>query len=1687
MEAAVLASRRGLATTWSSPLATSGGVAPLKGPEMRRPHVMAVPLAFATLYSTMASAQTSRSATEGYEDLIKAAQTVTANGPDLFGEQVNLQDGATSFRATDVAVHLTSGLPMALGRKLGINAKDYDIYTDTVRDGELFGNWALDVPTMRGVFDERTGWISAMANGQQRCSVSSAGALAPPGRPSLLTTYTSFEPSQYWSGNQINIPGAGQEPLLYLPATQSRPADGRSYYGTTRSNWRVSCLPSVLNGAGEGFLVVLPDGTRYTFNWMSTRRVSALRETACNRLGCRDGVGLNRAEVTLSATKVEDRFGNWVAYNYDAANPRRLLSVTSNEGASIQLTYNASGKISTISSHGRTWTYSYADPATLGSVTRPDGSRWSFLYDNIYQVARSDSGLLWRDCVPPVTDQDAPPPAGQILTITHPSGAVGTFKFRKITHGTTNTPGVCYDPDPDRFGDEQVSSTPAAYRIASLYSKVITGAGLAARSWSYRYAPSWSWAQECSPTVCPDNSTSQTTVTGPDGTVTRYTFGNNYQTNAGQLLAETVESAGVVVKQTLSTYVTSATGFPFADAVGLDPQQFTNHLVTEKNRPQRSSLTLQDGVTFSWYVNTFDAFVRATSVARFNNLGAGKTDVTEYHDNLVKWVIGLTARQLNAETGLVTAQTDYDGNALPLRTYAFGKLEKTLAYHTSGALASVTDGNGNTISLSSWKRGVPQLLSYPATPDAPTGATEATVVDDLGQITSVTEENGFTTSYAYDAMGRVSQVTYPGQDAVAWAPRTLQFRALTAADSLPAGISVGQYRQYSEHGNHITATYYDALWQPLLTYDYDAANQAATLRTTSTAYDVDGQVIFQSLPSAVVTPSTTGTRTTYDALGREIRSEQDSELGILVTTTEYLPGLQTRVTNPRGFQTTTSFLAWDVPSYDLPQTSQQPAGKVIEITRHPQFGWPKQLLQRSADGSLQQKRSYVYETTGRLCKTIEPETGATVMGYDGANNPTWSAAGLTGGTYESTSTCSQAEAWSSGRRVVRTYDARNQLRQLAFPDGRGDQLWTYEKDGLPRTITAWNDVASGAPVVTTYAYNKRRLLASESLQQPGWYTWAIGYDYDALGNLRAQTYPTGLVVDYAPNALGQPTKAGSYASGASYYPNGALKQFTYGNGIVHTMTQNARQLPGRVSSSGGVADFAYSYDHNGNVASIWDHARDTGNGYYGRWLSYDGADRLTAAGSCTFGGDCWHQFTYDALDNLKSWKLGGVKDYADYVYQAQTHRLTAVRNTAGAEVATLTYDPQGNLASKNGQAYEFDYGNRLRNVPGKESYRYDALGRRVLTAKPGGAQVLWMYARGGEQLFSWEGPSDQKTREQVYLAGSLIATITHAWPSNAVLSTRYQHTDGLGSPVAVSNEAGAVVERNDYEPFGAIINKPTFSGIGFGGHVMDGGTGLTYMQQRYYDQTLGRFLSVDPVAADASSGTHFNRYKFASNNPYRFADPDGRMDKETRKELAEERRRQANERMAVRGSITGRAGSSSAQVSTGSRTAQAGQRSAGKPSTGARQATAATQAGTSGGSSSSGGSGGKPSRTGFSANGLLVGKPTLSASGTAAGGVGIAVTKGLVNADSSVGITTPALGLEASVDTSLISLTYTGSDAPEAPVYIAAGGSVHILGGASVNVTYTPPATFTLDVDVGVGAGASFRFFEVGATIDEDN
>jgi RHS repeat-associated protein len=129
----------------------------------------------------------------------------------------------------------------------------------------------------------------------------------------------------------------------------------------------------------------------------------------------------------------------------------------------------------------------------------------------------------------------------------------------------------------------------------------------------------------------------------------------------------------------------------------------------------------------------------------------------------------------------------------------------------------------------------------------------------------------------------------------------------------------------------------------------------------------------------------------------------------------------------------------------------------------------------------------------------------------------------------------------------------------------------------------------------------------------------------------------------------------------------------------------------------------------------------------------------------------------------------------------------------------------------------------------------------------------------------------------VHLGDVLVAQDAWAWRSPFGMT--FFHVDHQGTPIARSDSWGVVFERTRRGSFGLPLVGPLKNGPGYTGHMEDPGTGLVYMQQRYYDPAIARFLSVDPVGPLADPTNHFGRYHYGLNNPYRFTDPDGREPK----------------------------------------------------------------------------------------------------------------------------------------------------------------------------------------------------------------
>ncbi|KAF1008677.1 MAG: tRNA nuclease WapA [Luteibacter sp.] len=136
-----------------------------------------------------------------------------------------------------------------------------------------------------------------------------------------------------------------------------------------------------------------------------------------------------------------------------------------------------------------------------------------------------------------------------------------------------------------------------------------------------------------------------------------------------------------------------------------------------------------------------------------------------------------------------------------------------------------------------------------------------------------------------------------------------------------------------------------------------------------------------------------------------------------------------------------------------------------------------------------------------------------------------------------------------------------------------------------------------------------------------------------------------------------------------------------------------------------------------------------------------------------------------------------------------------------------------------------------------------------------------------------------RTRLRIHAASTAVPTaiaIIVAFANGApgqckAQTVTYYYTDPQGTILATTDAQGNVTATFDHKPFGIDALTPG-TGPGFTAHVEDSKTSLIYMQARYYDPTLGRFLSVDPIAG------RMNVYAYARNNPYTFIDPSGAQD-----------------------------------------------------------------------------------------------------------------------------------------------------------------------------------------------------------------
>ena len=1290
-----------------------------------------------------------------YKKLIKVNQDIQPLGAHPFGENISLYDGTLSFEVTDVSVS-GNGPLLQLGRSLK-TAEGPGYAFDAKRP---LGDWDLEIPRIEALTANQTGWVTSPSGALNRCSYFRAP-------PDVLPSQPGGDPwtaSQWWYGDHLIVPGYGNQSLLSAPNRPTVPTiSGMSFPISTKGNWMLSCGVTASDG-GEGFLAIAPDGTRYTFAHLVYRPMTDVTSplgTAPMALSAEGGVHpmvapfnfLKRQDALLYVTQVQDRFGNTLTYNWSGNN---LSSIVASDGRKLTLTYVAGTPrihavtVQSTNAPARTWTYGYDTSntalPTLTSVQLPDGGAWSYQL-NAFQTTKlfTEGGNCQFDHLPTMSA------AAASGSITHPSGLKATFTLTPMLHGRSYVPKSCYGAA--SLGAIAYFSTyPEYYYQFSLTNETVSGAGLPTEHWTYSYSPanlSWSSDACASTNSCP--STVYTDVTDPGGHGVRYTFSNRFDASEGQLKRTDYYSGGVgstLVRSEANIYADPTSG-PWPASFGDDLQRRDNSKQTEQLAPLQKRTITQDGNTYTWQAESFNAYAQVTKTNRYNNVTQQSLEeATTYLNDTSHWVLGLPLTVTNVGKGEVESSNTYNSLDELTARARFGRTLMHYAWNSAGQLASFTDGDSHTTTLGNYYRGIPRAIGYPD------GTSESLAVDDLGQITAITDQAGHATRYNYDAIGRIAKVTYPydsGIDSASWYPKTFSYSYVTGAER---GLAAGHWRRTTTQGTATDTTYFDAELRPVLD---DTSNGSAHI-STAIGYDWRGLTTFASYPasgSPALSAITTGTHSTYDALGRLTKTLQDSELGTLTTTTAYLSGARKQVTDPKGNVATTTYQVLDQPAYNAVTKVQAPAGITQTITRDV-YGNPLSIIQSGSYGTESDSvtKTLVYDSYKRLCRTTEPETGSTVMAYDGANNLAWSADGLaiTG------SGCGQDQV-AAAARTNRTYDAMNRVLTIQPPSGTQATKYTY--DALGHMKTAISGMAT-----QTHNYNSLGLPTLDGLRLPGdGYAWSVVYGYDAYGHLSTVGYPAGTgaseTVSYAPDAWGRPTRAGNYATGAFYFPDGQLKGFTFASGTSYLTDQNARQLTSNFTYGAG-STLAISqdlaYDKNGNLTTVndlVDHTRD-------KTFGYDALNRLTSdLAPNLYGAD---SYAYDALNNLRQEVTGGMTFNLN---PDAYNRLTSM--TAGSSsVATYLNDDAGNRTSMTFQGtttnYAWDARHQLTSVSrggtNLVGYAYDANGRRIKKIPADGSPpIYYFYNHAGQLMYQYD-PATATATDYIYLGTKLVGDST---------------------------------------------------------------------------------------------------------------------------------------------------------------------------------------------------------------------------------------------------------------------------------------------------------------------------------------
>ena len=593
-------------------------------------------------------------------------------------------------------------------------------------------------------------------------------------------------------------------------------------------------------------------------------------------------------------------------------------------------------------------------------------------------------------------------------------------------------------------------------------------------------------------------------------------------------------------------------------------------------------------------------------------------------------------------------------------------------------------------------------------------------------------------------------------------------------------------------------------------------------RTTTFTYD----------PATLLTtllhvPGLTDTSYQYDGRGRPVAVTSGSRTTSLAYNDANVNDRTAAITDPRTFTTIYHYNSRDLlfqvdrPDGSNVSFSYDPGGNMTVLskpsptlgtTADHDFGYNRVNLSSSYQTPLNNTYAYTYNKDRQLLSIIMP----------------------------------------SGKQISNTY-ANSLLTRVQTPEGNTDITYS-----CPSKISTLTRSSQGI----SYGYNGS-LLSSETMS--GSLSQGLGYTYNNDFDMSAVTYAGGTMnLTYDKDCLLK--QAGTYAITRDA-GNGLPTAVSDGTLSIGRTFNGYGEQAGQSSSVGSSGhSWSLTYDDTGRIDGKTETMNGTTNTYT---YAYDSLGRLRIV---TFNNSVVEDYSYGnnggRISEMNVYK--GITTSRSLSYSNDDQVITAGgtsytydadgflnTKTKGSQVMTYTYSSRGELlrvSLSDGRVIEYDY---------------DPLGRRI-TKKVNGSiteKYLW---QSSTRLFAvYNGDNTLRYRFEC-ADGRMPVAMTDG------SSTRYYLSyDQVGSLRLVTDTAGNVVKRVDYDTFGYVVNdtNPSMSiPFGFAGGLYDRDTGIIRFGARDYDPDTGRWTAKDPILFN---GGDSDLYGYCLNDPVNLVDPEG--------------------------------------------------------------------------------------------------------------------------------------------------------------------------------------------------------------------